>query len=154
MNTRGGNGLDKLLAWSTGGFCTFLGILLAGIGSLIWQNEVEFQGRALSTKGKVVSLISSTAGTGVRRGTVYRPVVRYHLPSGETGEIESNVTGNPPFAQVGDEVEVLYDPNNSKDVRLKADLEFPKTQIMFIGFGGIFLLVGGIVIVVGFYAET
>ena len=154
MNTRGGNVSDKLLAWSAGGFCAFLGILLAGIGGLLWQNEIEFQGRALSTKGKVVSLISSAAGTGVRRTTVYRPVVRYRLPSGETGEIESNVTSNPPFAQVGDAVEVLYDPNNSKDVRLKADLESPDTQIMFIGFGGIFLLVGGIVMVVGFYAKT
>lgn len=152
MNTRGGNVSDKLLAWSAGGFCAFLGILLAGIGGLLWQNEIEFQGRALSTKGKVVSLISFRSSSS--RGYVYRPVVRYSLPNGTTSEMESSAASNPPRFQVGDAVEVLYDPNNVTDARLKADMDFPIIQIVFMGMGSIFVLIGGGLIVAGFYIKS
>ena len=136
------------------GFFALIGSLFAGIGVLIWQNEAEFQRRALSSKGEVVSLTPARSGSGSSSSTVYRPVVRYILPDGTIREIESSVGTNPSRFQVGDAVEVLYDPNNVTDARLKADMDFPIIQIVFMGMGSIFVLIGGGLIVAGFYIKS
>jgi len=49
---------------------------------------------------------------------------------------------------------VLYDPNNVTDARLKADMDFPIIQIVFMGMGSIFVLIGGGLIVAGFYIKS
>jgi len=135
MNSNGKKNTGKYGAVFVGCLFALLGTFFAGTGGLIWQNEAEFQGRALSTKGKVVSLISFRSSSS--RGYVYRPVVRYSLPNGTTSEMESSAASNPPRFQVGDAVEVLYDPNNVTDARLKADMDFPIIQIVFMGMGSI-----------------
>ena len=74
--------------------------------------------------------------------------MRYTLPNGKSGELESNVGTNPPRFQVGEVVDVLYNPNQVSDVRLKADVEFVS------GLGGVFVLIGGGMIVAGFYIKA
>ncbi len=154
MNSNSGNVPAKSLLWFIGGFFALMGSLFAGIGILIWQNESEFKQTAMETKGTVVSVRSSVSGSGSNRSTVYRPVVRFKLPNGQSKEVESSMGTNPPRFQVGDSVDVLYNPQNTSDARLKADLEFPLLQIVFIGMGSIFVLIGGGSLVAGFYIKS
>jgi len=154
MNRNSGDVSAKLILWFVGGIFALIGSLFAGIGVLFWQNESEFKQTAMETKGTVVSVRSSVTGSGSDRSTVYRPVVRFQLPNGQSKEVESTVGTNPPRFQVGDSVDVLYNPQNTSDARLKADLEFPIFQIVFIGMGSIFVLIGGGLIVLGSYIKT
>ncbi len=129
---------------------TFLGVLFIGIGGFIWHGNTQFQQRALVTKGRVIDMRASRSDDG----TVYYPVVSYRLRDGALRQLESSVGTNPPRFQVGDEVEVLYDPQKISDVRLKADVEFAVIPIVFIGVGVLFAVIGMFIITSKLYPNA
>ncbi len=129
---------------------TFLGVLFIGIGGFIWHGNTQFQQRALVTKGRVIDMRASRSDDG----TVYYPVVSYRLQDGALRQLESSVGTNPPRFQVGDEVEVLYDPQKISDVRLKADVEFAVIPIVFIGVGVLFAVIGVFIITSKLYGKA
>ncbi len=128
---------------------TFLGVLFIGIGGFIWHGNTQFQQRALVTKGRVIDMRASRSDDG----TVYYPVVSYRLRDGALRQLESSVGTNPPRFQVGDEVEVLYDPQKISDVRLKADVEFVILPIALMVGGAVFAMVGVGILAGKFYPK-
>jgi hypothetical protein len=77
----------------------------------------------------------------VRERDMYSPVVRFRLPNGETHEVKDLGAGAPDFA-VGDQVTVLYWPNDPDDFRLGTFERLWFSTIFLCGFGSFWLLFG------------
>ena len=95
-------------------------------------------GSESSTVGVVIShtFRRSYAGSG---GVIY-PSVRFHTADGRTVEFQNKIGTNAP-PRVGDEVTVIYDPEQPEEARLSAGSTFrPNFKLLAVVFG-IFLAV-------------
>lgn len=79
----------------------------------------------------------------VRDGDMYAPVFRFQLPSGEAHQVMGLGAGAPEFA-VGDEVAVLYAPNNPDDFAIDDFAQLWQSAIFVTGFGGLWLMFGAV----------
>jgi hypothetical protein len=97
-----------------------IGLLPAVAGGILIRNTRAFRRTALRTHGQVVRLRmqytrSSTKG---RPGRVFYPTLSFTTQDGLPVVAESNFGSNPPAAEEGAIVPVLYDPNNPRRVRV------------------------------------
>lgn len=93
----------------------FLIVGLGGTGGAgYWASSVhDFVKRATVTSGTVVELQRARG----YRASVYHPVVRFQLPSGQPATFREATGSNPPPYEVGERVEVRYDPTRPADAR-------------------------------------
>ena len=82
------------------------GICLAAIPVLIyvWYRNRKFKAEAVPAKGVVIGLHNRPG----KSGTLYSPIVRFSVTSGEPVEFTDRVGSRPPLFEVGDQVDVLY----------------------------------------------
>ena len=66
--------------------------------------------------GTVVDFNLSSSDDG---GSAYCPVIDFTTNAGEPVKYYANVCSSPPSYEIGEQVEVLYDPQNIKRVQLK-----------------------------------
>ena len=93
------------------------GLLVAAVGS--FQSTQGFIASADVTTGVVVDLERrESRDSDGNRSVTYYPVVQYRLPSGGTRQFRSSTGSNPPSYRQGQEVEVLYQPDNPRDARI------------------------------------
>lgn len=119
------------IAWgilAIGGLIVAGGILL-GLGNL---RHVLYGDQA---DGVVVDI--------VRDGSMYAPVVRFRLPSGELHEVTDLGSGAPDFS-TGDLVTVLYMPEDPRSIRLDTFERLWLVPIVTIGFGCFWLMFGAV----------
>ena len=122
-----------------------------GISWYLRNSHQEFITRAVSTSGTVIKL-DSISGTNTQPNAITRPVVQYSYgkalsktQSEEQTELltfTSPLGTYPPRYTVGEIVEVLYDPNNPSDVRLRKDIgqtedDFQQIGLVMIALGAI-----------------
>lgn len=89
-----------------------VGLLAAGVATFI--HTMRFVAGAERATGTVIDLDSRTDSDGV----TFYPVVRFTTAEGRTVEFVSSSGSSPPSESVGDEVEVLYDPDDPTDAQL------------------------------------
>ena len=120
----------------------FLLVGLGGVGGAgYWASTVhEFVGRATVTSGTVIELRESR--TSRRGGRVYRPVVRFQLPSGKPVVFTSRSGSNPAPYAVGDRIEVRYDPARPADAREGSLRSVWAWPVVAGGMAAIFVLAG------------
>jgi hypothetical protein len=117
--------------------------LILGIGGLIVAG-----GLALGY-GNLKLVLYGERAPGVvteikREGDMYAPVFRFRLPtSGEAWEVKALGSGKPEFA-VGDEVTVLYAPDNPADFAIDDFEQLWLSAIIVTGFGGFWLMFGAV----------
>lgn len=124
---------------------SFVGIVIAlfgiviaiyGFRFLLERNDLQKNG--IKVKGKVISISQN--------GPMYRmPVVEFKTKEGKKGRFESRLQINHLMFTyvVGQEVEVIYHKNDSKNVEINAFWEQNMPQI-FLGSFGLFLVLLGI----------
>jgi hypothetical protein len=106
-----------------GGTFAGIGIVLLSVAGVLTLINRDFLADAERTEGVVVDLEvrtrprTSSQSSRPQRRTWY-PIVEFTAPDGNPVVFESNVGSNPPRHQVGDRVEVAYDPANPTDARL------------------------------------
>ena len=76
-----------------------------------------------------------------REGDMYAPVVRFQLPGGETQMVTDLASGAPDFA-VGDQVTILYMPQNPRDFRIDTFDRLWFSAIFVSVFGAFWMLFG------------
>ncbi len=115
------------------------GLLFLG-GAGYWAfTSSAFVSRAQVAAGNVVDLERSTSSDSV----VYHPVVRYRLATGQERVLRGSVGSSPPAYQVGEPVEVLYDPGLPEDARLRSVFSLWGGPLILLGMGGVFAGIGG-----------
>ncbi len=130
-----------------------------GISWYLRNSNQEFITKAVSTSGKVIKL-DAISGTSNEPNAITRPVVQYSyekaLSNAQSEDKTKLLTFTSPFGTyppryaVGETVEVLYDPNNPSDVRLRKDIG--QTEDDFQQIGLIMIALGAIVAIAAILA--
>ena len=97
------------------------------------------------TPGKVIR-IDSYQDDGT---TMYTPVYEYKDQSGNTQTFKSPVATSWNSRKIGDVVELIYDPMNAANMKVKSFLGLHSTSLVLAGVGSIFLIVA---VVMHYYA--
>jgi Protein of unknown function (DUF3592) len=93
--------------------CLGLAVVLLAIGAATLVHEARFVRGAERATGTVIDLESRTSDGDL----AYYPVVRFTTAEERTVEFTSSSTSSSP-PDVGDHVEVLYDPDDPRDAQL------------------------------------
>jgi hypothetical protein len=87
---------------------TSIGLVLALVAGI--SAAMVTEGKSAHADGTVIELRPSGRG--------YRAVVEFAAPMGATIRFTSSVSSNPPPAQIGEHVDVRYNPNNPRDATI------------------------------------
>jgi len=125
--------MDKLLGRIALG-CLVVGLVLLGVGGWLGARTTAFLDRARSVSGTVIALEGDET---------LHPVFRFQDSDGTTRTHRSRVGTSQPAFEVGEAVEVLYDPANPADARIRSVGELWLGVLIAGGMGGVFTLIGG-----------
>jgi|KBSSwiStaDraftv2_1062776.scaffolds.fasta_scaffold21891_5 hypothetical protein len=114
--------------------------VILGIGGLI------VAGGLILAYGSLSLVLYGERAPGVvteirREGSMYAPVLRFRLPSGEGHEVKALGSGAPEFA-VGDDVTVLYAPADPDNFVIDDFDQLWLSAIIVTGFGSFWLMFG------------
>ncbi len=87
-----------------------LGLILPAIAGVLYLNEQKFLSRAEQVTGTVVDLD--------RSDDAYCPVIEFQTKRGEPVRYYGNVCSSPPSYDLGERVDVVYDPQNIRHVQM------------------------------------
>lgn len=113
-----------------------------GIGYFGWNMRTatqEFVDASESADGVVVQLDT------VRNSDddiLYHPVVEFTTTAGEVVEYRSATGSNPPGLDVGEQVEVYYDPDLPTNAKINSFVDLWMFSTIMLIFGGLFTFVG------------
>ena len=110
-------------------FFALIGVVMVIAAILLSVNEQQFISKATKVSGTVSSLVTSVDS---KNNTNYRPVVDFTTVDGKSYSYTSNISSSPSQYQVGDKVDVYYDPTD------------PSQVVIGGATGTVFLLVGGL----------
>ncbi|PRY65813.1 uncharacterized protein DUF3592 [Vreelandella songnenensis] len=118
-------------------------IIMVGAGLLVvafflYQNSQTFVDKAASTEGTVVGLMESRSEDSI----TYRPVVQYTPENGSMLEFTSSAGSNPPNYSRGQRIEVLYDPANPANARIKSFFSLWGAPLILAGLGALCFISG------------
>lgn len=91
-----------------------VGLVLLGVAAFLYIKARNFVNAAQKTKGTVVRMEPRTR----KGGTSYVAVFEFRSLDGQTITVLDTVAARPPRHQVGQAVDVVYDPANPRDARL------------------------------------
>ena len=114
-----------------------VGFLLAALALFFLIRTRIFIRNSQLTQGTVTQMVySSDSESGG-----YTPVFRFRTLEGQEIEVSGSLRSNPPQFQVGQTIDVLYNPDNPQKARIKKwmNLYFVSALLGFLGlvFGGI-----------------
>jgi hypothetical protein len=117
-------------------YILLFGLIFFGIGSWLTYQQRTFERQGAQAGGEVTGLSSRCDSDGC----TYSPVVRFSTQTGGTVSFESTYSSSPPAYDVGEEVTVIYSPDNPEKAVIQGE-----GQLLRI----IFMAVGGLVIAFG-----
>lgn len=94
-----------------------IGLILLAIAGYVYWREQTFLTSAETVTGTVVNLDMSSSSEG---GTTFCPIIEFTTKAGEDVRYFGNVCSNPPDYEIGDQVEVYYDPQDIGHVQMKS----------------------------------
>lgn len=121
-----------------------LGLGFAYFGWTSRASALEFIEASSSAAGRVVQVDTKRNSDG---DILFYPVIEFTTAGGETIQFRSSTGTNPPAYNVGDQVEVLYDPNLPQNARENSFSGLWMLPTILLVFGGLFTLIG----VLGFF---
>ena len=114
-----------------------VGFLLAALAMFFLIRTRIFINNSQQTQGTITQMVYSRDS----ESSGYIPVFRFRTLQGQEVEVSGNLRTNPPQFQVGQTIDVLYDPDNPQKARIKKwmNLYFVPALLGFLGllFGGI-----------------
>jgi hypothetical protein len=114
-----------------------VGALMILIGMFLLMRTRRFVATAITTTGEVVDMDESHD-----EGTSYCPIVRFTADDGSQIVFSDSVYSNPPMYKIGDEVKVLYAPENAQHARIGSPMRLHLATAIVGGIGAIFFLIG------------
>jgi hypothetical protein len=120
---------------NSGVVSSLVGALLLVIGIIVWINTRMFVARAQQVKGTV----DHNKYRHNKDGEEYAPVFKFKTLKGETIEVASYIYSYPPEFKAGQEVDILYDPQNPKRARINKGSSLYFVPLLLVGIGLLFL---------------
>jgi len=115
-----------------------MGFFMVALALFLFVRTRIFLNKAQQTQGTVINMVYSRSSKG---GGGYSPVYSFRTIMGQEIVVTDNLSSNPPMFQVGQTIDVLYDPENPNDARIKKwfNLYFLPMLFGFLGlvFGGV-----------------
>lgn len=91
-----------------------IGLILLTVALYFFVRSKEF----IQTGVKTTAIVSEFIETrGSKNSTLYKPVFEYTTLLNEKIKQIYNVASKPPMWNVGDSVEIIYNPNNPKEIK-------------------------------------
>ena len=115
-----------------------VGGILVLIGFVILMRTRSFMASAQQTKGTVIRMVSSSGSDGIS----YAPVFQFKSINGATIEVAEKLYSNPPQFKTGQEVDILYDPQDPQHARVNKGFNLYFTPALLGGMGLLFFGVG------------
>ncbi|WP_235526575.1 DUF3592 domain-containing protein [Nostoc piscinale] len=111
----------------------------------------SFHKNSIPAQGTVVEVVKhKSRDSKGRYSTIYYPVIKFTANAGKVIEFEANSGSNPPAYSPGQQVEILYNPQEPESAIINFEPDFWFLPTMFIGMGSLFVLIGGIPLVKSF----
>lgn len=122
-----------------------IGSVFTVIGVTTGVNTHSFVNSAITTQGTIVNF-SRRLSTDSKKQSIYYyyPVIKFTAQNGEPTTFESNVGSNSPAYTQGQQVEVLYNPEQPKSAQINSWVELWIISVVFGGVGPL-LLLGGLI---------
>jgi len=98
-------------------FFTGIGLFLMGIALIIYLVGASFRSNAELTTGTVTGF--STVTDSDDNSQTYCPIVQFSTETGQQVTYHSSTCNSPPAHQVGDQVEIYYDPEDPEKGQIK-----------------------------------
>lgn len=98
----------------------FVALMVAGTLWFGWRG-VRLTTQGESTTGQVIELEESSDGDG--GCCVYSPIIEFTTPEGRTVRFEGSNASDPPAYRLGQEVAVLYNPQDPDDSAINSFYE-------------------------------
>lgn len=129
----------------------FIGLFVLGLGVYAFFRQRTRLAEGSVAIGIVTDLIPVRAegefvvtrgaeGTQIEKKYRYRPEIRFKTHAGRTIDFVAPIATRPSRYAIGDEVEVLYNPENPNEVQINSFLHLWFATLMLVGFG--FLIAG------------
>jgi hypothetical protein len=125
-------------------FLLAIGIFLSALGWQAYANITQTLKTMIPTSGKVVDMNPRIINTNSGDKTFYYPIVEFQTAAGETIRFENEQGGNPPAYQIGDQVDVRYNPQRPQ-VAMVTSWEIWLPTALFGFAGGLLILIGGLI---------
>jgi len=114
-------------------------VVLCAVAWLLHHNTASFIASASRTQGEVMRLLYVESSKRNESGT-WKPLVRFTAPSGEIIEFAPSSSSSPPGYEVGEKVDVFFDPNDPQDAMLDGFFSLWGGALITGGLGLVFLL--------------
>jgi len=95
-----------------------IGLLLVAAAGFTYVQSAYFVSRAKLTTGIVAGI--STSVDQDTNSTLYCPQISYTTKTGQTVKFSANTCTSPSIYNVGDVVNMYYDPENPQDAQIKS----------------------------------
>lgn len=115
-----------------------IGLILLGGALYLYQDKQAFLEKSEVAQGTVVELLSTKSKNSIS----YRPVVQFITKVGEKIKFSSSVGSNPASYNVGENVEVLYDPINPNKAEINGFSSLYLAPLILGVIGTAFFLIG------------
>lgn len=114
------------------GIFAIIGSIMGIVAAVVWLNSVALQNNGVHTVGTVIDMI--------RDDGTQAPVVRFSLGNGTMHTYTSSMYSNPPAYDIGENVELWYDPANPDAVSMSG----MDSWFIPVFLGAFFLIFGGV----------
>lgn len=108
------------------------------IGGFLYIRTKNFLGTAQEVKGTVIQMVYSEDSEG---GGGYAPQYQFKTLDGQDVVVQDSLSSNPPGFKVGQEIKVVYDPENPRKARINKWMNLYFLPVLF---GGLGLIFGGV----------
>jgi len=125
---------------------SLVGGLLALIGLFLFIRTRIFIGNAQEVKGIVIQMVYSRGSSSNSSGG-YAPIYQFRTLDGQNIVKQDSLSSNPPRFQVGQELDILYEPGNPQKARINKWMNLYFVPVLL---GGMGLIFGGVGIVIVF----
>lgn len=123
----------------------FVGGVMTLIAVFLFVRTRMFINNAQEVKGTVIRLVYSHSSEG---GGGYSPVYQFKTIEGRLVEKQDNLSSNPPMFKEGQTVDVLYEPANPENARIKKWMNLYFLPLLLGGMGGIFGSLGVVLFII------
>lgn len=115
------------------------GLMLMGGVYVVHLFQQDFARTAQTATGTVIELVR---GSGKNKS--YYPIVQFLTPRENVYSFQSSMGSDPSAYQVGQQVEILYNPSAPEQAVIAADNSITTNYVMwlFVGVGALLVLVG------------
>lgn len=123
---------------------SLMGLIFAVLGIKFVSDNLKFIETSEKTSGTVIELIEKKSDDGY----TYAPKITF-LDKADSREITfiSQTSSNPPAYKVGENLNIIYDPNNPEKAKIDSFFNLWLGEILFSAIGLIFFIIGIFVLV-------